>query len=97
MNVVALVDDIQQRIQAAKLLVIGSHVHSLRRHAVTRQSLQVVAVRHSPDPLVMGWAAVGAGNLFPANTLRIESRPTLAASDLRSLAPMRWDRPDCRP
>ena len=97
MNVVALVDDIQQRVEATKFTVIGRHAHAPWGNAVARQSFEVVTVRLAPYALVMRRGAEGAGYLFPVNTQRVESRSTLAASNLRSLAPTHWDHPDCRP
>ena len=82
MDVIALVDDIQQRVEPAKLLVICGHAHSGWWNAVTRQASQVVAIGNATDRLVVCGCAEGRSNPLAVNTRRVESHPTLAASDL---------------
>lgn len=96
MDVIALIDDIKIGVATAKFSGIGCHAHSGWWNAVSRHALQVVAVRNPADFLVMGSRAEGAGNPLAFNTLRPETDPTLAASDLL-LLPMSHGRSDFRP
>lgn len=90
MNVIALVDDIEVRIEDAELGGIGCHAHAGRWNAVAGQSLEVVGVGNTADPFVVFGTAAGACDPLSLKTSRVESRQTGAnPSDLLTLCRLR--------
>lgn len=79
MDVIALVNDIETRIEGLQASIVFIHAHAPRRHAITRQgpaiqtTAGVVAVRNTTNVLVVRWRAIGGRDLFPGYASRGES------------------------
>lgn len=104
MYMVPLVDYVEVRVRCFQAAVIFGHAHARRRNTIARQRIAlriaacVEAVRNAADTPVVGRGPIGRCDPFTGYSLRGESRPTRAASDLLGQpVPMLMDRPGCRP